>query len=252
MMIKRNALESGNKIYALFALIFIFNTAMFAQTKTPLENNDYSRMSELDEKPDFPGGIMEFYKYVHDNYQTPKVQGLAGKIYMSFIIQKDGSLADIKVLRDIGYGTGQEAIRVIQNSPKWIPGKRKGETVRVLYTLPITIQSDEKFIEKVYSVGEVFEKPKYPGGLQNFYIDISKHFKTPEKEGLKGKIIIGFVIEKDGSVLETKILKDIGYGTGEEAMRSIKLIKKWIPGKLKDGNAVRTAYSLPISVQEVE
>ena len=116
--------------------------------------------------------------------------------------------------------------------------------------MPINIQLTEKFIEKVYAVEEVTEKPKYPGGLQNFYIDISKHFKSPEKEGLKGKIVIGFIIEKDGSVVETKILKDIGYGTGEEAMRSIKLIKKWIPGKLEDGTFVRTAYSLPISEQE--
>lgn len=248
-MIRRNDLESGIKIYVLFALIFIFNTAMFAQTEAPLETKNYRNMSELDEKPDFPNGIEEFYKFIRVNYQTPKIQGLAGKIYMTFIIEKDGSLSDIKVLRDIGYGTGKEAIRVLQNCPKWIPGKYKGEIVRVLYALPITIQSTEKFIEKMYSVAEVFEKPKYPGGLQNFYKDLSKQFKTPEKEGLKGQLVIGFVIEKDGSVVETKILKDIGYGTGEEAMRVIKLVKKWIPGKLENGIAVRTAYSLPITIQ---
>ena len=250
-MIKKNALESVSKIYPLFALILTFNTAMFAQTEAPLENNNYCIMSELDEKPDFPGGIMEFYKFIRDNYQTPKVKGLAGKIYITFIIEKDGSLADIKNLRDISYGTGQEAIRVIQNSPKWIPGKRKGETVRVLYTLPITIQSDDKFIEKVYSLEEVFEKPTYPGGLQSLYKGISRLFRTPQIDGIKGELVVGFVIEKDGSITEPRILKDIGYGTGEEAMRTVKLFKKWIPGKLKDGTPVRTSYSMPITIQSV-
>ncbi|WP_431245068.1 energy transducer TonB [Flavobacterium sp. P21] len=136
-----------------------------------------------------------------------------------------------------------------QNSPKWIPGKLKGENVRVLYALPITITASEKLLGKVYSIAEVFEKPTYPGGLQNFYIDISKHFKSPEKVGLKGKIVIGFVIEKDGSIIEAAILKDLGYGTGEEALRTIKLVKKWNPGKLKDGAMVRTAYSLPLTIQ---
>ena len=238
------------KLVSIISFLMMFlSLEIKSQTEIPSQAKN---ISELDEKPDFPGGIQEFYKYIRDNYQTPKVQGLAGKIYMTFIIEKDGSLSDIKVLRDIGYNTGKEAIRILQNSPKWIPGKYKGEAVRVSYSLPINIQSTEKFVEKVYTVAEVFEKPKYPGGLQNFYIDISKHFKSPEKVGLKGKLIVGFVIEKDGSVVETTILKDIGYSTGEEAMRVIKLVKKWIPGKLEDGTAVRTAYSLPITVQSAD
>ncbi|WP_165830130.1 energy transducer TonB [Flavobacterium hydrophilum] len=233
----------------LFLLIVFISAAIKAQTQVPDTNKDYHHMSELDEKPDFPGGMQGFYDFIGANYQTPKVQGLAGKIYVTFIIEKDGSLADIKVLRDIGYGTGKEAIRVLQSCPKWIPGKYKGEPVRVLYSLPINIKATEKPEERIYSESEVFERPAYPGGLQNFYIDISKHFKTPEKEGLKGQLVIGFVIEKDGSIGKITILKDIGYGTGEEAMRCIKLIKNWTPGKLKDGTAVITAYSLPFTIQ---
>lgn len=248
-MIKGNYLKASSKTYVLFVLIFIFSAAAFAQTGAPQIANNYKMMPELDEKPDFPGGIQEFYKFIGANYKTPKVQGLAGRVYVTFIVEKDGSLADIKVLRDIGYGTGEEAIRVLQNSPKWTPGKYKGEPVRAMYSLPITINNAGKLEEKIYSIKEVAEKPAYPGGLQNFYIDLSKQFKTPEKEGLKGQLIIGFIIEKDGSVAETKILKDLGYGTGEEAVRCIKLVKNWIPGKLENGTAVRTAYSLPITIQ---
>jgi hypothetical protein len=95
----------------------------------------------ITEKPDFPGGIMEFYKFVGNNFKTPEQPNLKGKVYITFIIEKDGSISDVKNIRDIGFGTGDEAVRVIKSSPKWIPGKMNGEPVRVMYSLPITIQS---------------------------------------------------------------------------------------------------------------
>ena len=71
----------------------------------------------------------------------PEVQGFKGKLIVSFIIETDGRLSDIKVLKDLGYGTSEEAIRVLQSSPKWIPGKQNGKPVRVAYSLPINIHS---------------------------------------------------------------------------------------------------------------
>mgnify|MGYP003411423114 CR=1 FL=1 len=70
-------------------------------------------------------------------------EGLKGKVFVSFVVEKDGSLTDIKVIRDIGYGTGKEAIRVLKQCPKWNPGEQNGKKVRVLYSLPINIQSAE-------------------------------------------------------------------------------------------------------------
>ena len=66
---------------------------------------------------------------------------LKGKVYVKFVIEADGNLSNFKVLRDIGYGTTEEAIRVLKLSPKWTPGKVNGEPVRTQYGLPITIQS---------------------------------------------------------------------------------------------------------------
>ncbi|MFV8354383.1 energy transducer TonB [Flavobacterium sp. XS2P14] len=87
----------------------------------------------ITEKPDFPGGIMEFYKFVGNNFKTPEQPNLKGKVYITFIIEKDGSISDVQNIRDIGFGTGDEAVRVIKSSPKWIPGKMNGEPVRVMY-----------------------------------------------------------------------------------------------------------------------
>ena len=103
--------------------------------------NEVYNTAGITEKPDFPGGIMEFYKFVGNNFKTPEQPNLKGKVYITFIVEKDGSLSDIKNIRDIGFGTGEEAIRVLKMCPKWIPGKMNGVPVRVMYSLPITIQS---------------------------------------------------------------------------------------------------------------
>ncbi|CAN1566724.1 TonB, C-terminal [Flavobacteriaceae bacterium] len=108
-----------------------------------VDDNNIYNTAGIEVKPDFPGGMAKFYKYVGNNYRTPEEEGLAGKVYVTFVVEKDGSLTDIKVVRDIGYGTGKEAIRVLKSCPKWNPGEQNGKKVRVLYSLPITIQSAE-------------------------------------------------------------------------------------------------------------
>lgn len=105
------------------------------------EDNNIYNTAGIEVKPDFPGGIDKFYKFVGKNYQVPEEEGLKGKVFVSFVVEKDGSLTDIKVIRDIGYGTGKEAIRVLKSCPKWTPGEQNGKKVRVLYSLPINIQS---------------------------------------------------------------------------------------------------------------
>lgn len=107
------------------------------------EDNAIYNTAGIEVKPDYPGGLEKFYKFVGKNFQVPDEEGLKGKVFVTFVVEKDGSLTDIKVIRDIGYGTGKEAIRVLKSCPKWNPGEQNGKKVRVLYSLPITIQSAE-------------------------------------------------------------------------------------------------------------
>jgi beta-lactamase regulating signal transducer with metallopeptidase domain len=98
----------------------------------------------ITEKPEYPGGIGEFYKFVGDTFKISKeayANKLQGKVYVTFIVEKDGSLSDFKILRDIGFGTGEEVIRVLKQCPNWIPGKMNEEPVRTMYSLPIQIQT---------------------------------------------------------------------------------------------------------------
>jgi hypothetical protein len=92
-----------------------------------------------DVRPTFPGGIQAFYDFVAKNYKMPEVKDLKGRVFIKFIVEADGSLSEIESVRDIGHGTGEEAVRVLKLSPNWIPGEENGKPVRVQYSLPISI-----------------------------------------------------------------------------------------------------------------
>ena len=127
----------------LFLGLFIFGSSItFGQEKSPEKSiQSQERIySGHEAKPDFPGGIQAFYTFVGNNFRMPDVKDAKGKVIIIFTVEKDGSLTDIKSIRDIGYGTGEEAVRVLKLSPKWIPGEIDGKPVRVSYSLPITIQ----------------------------------------------------------------------------------------------------------------
>lgn len=94
----------------------------------------------VENDPEFPGGMDALYKYLAQNIKYPQLardNGITGKVYVTFVVEKDGSIANPKVLRDIGGGCGQEAIRVVKSMPKWSPGKQRGKAVRVQFNLPV-------------------------------------------------------------------------------------------------------------------
>ncbi len=110
------------------------------ETTTTQDNEIYS-LGEVSDKPSYPSGIEEFYKFFSTNYKVPGDFKGNGKIYITFMVETDGSLSEFKILRDLGFGTGEEAIRVLKISPKWIPGKEDGKDVRMQFSLPIAIQA---------------------------------------------------------------------------------------------------------------
>lgn len=106
------------------------------------ENNTPVIVAVLDKLPEFPGGIKKFYDYVGREFEKPEIDETVN-VLMSFVIEKDGTMTDIKVLRNPGYGLDKEAIRVLKSlRTKWEPGYKNGKPVRVLYTLPIKVTRD--------------------------------------------------------------------------------------------------------------
>ena len=97
--------------------------------------------SEVETSSQPVGGFDTFFKFIGNNYKVPEEEGLRGRVYISFIVENDGSLSNFKILRDIGFGTGAEAIRVLKLAPKWNPAKIKDKSVRCSYALPISLES---------------------------------------------------------------------------------------------------------------
>ena len=94
----------------------------------------------VENDPEFPGGAEALYKYLAQNIKYPQLareNNITGRVYVTFVVEKDGSVTGVRVLRDIGGGCGQEAIRVVKSMPKWTPGKQRGKNVRVQYNLPV-------------------------------------------------------------------------------------------------------------------
>ena len=214
------------------------------------ENDDIKVFKSPEIKSEFPGGQGAFFKFVSKNFVIPENAGESVKVFVTFIIEKDGSLSDIKVLRDTGYGTGKEALRVLKTSPKWKPAMNNGKFVRSEYMFPISIlnrkdaKSDDNII---YNTAGVDVKPDFPGGLAAFYKFVDDNFVQKSDPKIDGKIFVTFIIEKDGSLTDIKIIRDVGYGTSAETLRVLKLSPKWNPAE-KDFKKVRVLYSLPLII----
>ncbi len=131
----------GKNLKEKFSFTEIYNEGVFISGISTDENNTKYPYKEFTTKPVPAKGMSDFYSHIQKNYRTPKVQGLKGKVYITFVIDKDGSITNIRVLRDVGYGTGIEAIRVIASYEKWIPGKTRGLPAKASYSLPVNIQS---------------------------------------------------------------------------------------------------------------
>ncbi|WNM18855.1 energy transducer TonB [Flavobacterium capsici] len=103
-----------------------------------------SKTNEVDKLPSYPGGINNFYQYVANNFKNPDLEtGSTVSVLVAFVVEKDGTISNIRVIRNSGYGTDKEAIRVLSAlKTKWNPGIKNGEKVRTEFTLPIKVRFD--------------------------------------------------------------------------------------------------------------
>ena len=220
----------------------------------------------VEQMPQYTGGEQAMMKYVAENIKYPqaaKDKNISGRVFVGFVIEKDGSVSNVKVVRGIGGGCDEEAARVIKEMPKWKPGMQKGKPVRVNYMMPIFFKLDDgqpaKTVKKekasnpdmtpdkngVYQIVE--EMPQFPGGEKGMMEFVTKNIAYPQEardKEIEGRVFVRFVIEKDGSVSDVKVAKGIGGGCDEEAVRVVKAMPKWIPGK-QDDKPVRVSYTMP-------
>ena len=122
---------------SVMAILLMVNTNAMAQNKEVATDKVLEKAEVM---PEFPGGEQAMMKFVAENVQYPeeaKEKEISGRVLVGFIVEKDGSIADVKVVKGIGGGCDEEAVRVVKAMPKWKPGMDKGKPVRVHYMLPL-------------------------------------------------------------------------------------------------------------------
>ena len=203
--------------------------------------------------PTFPGGDKGFGTYLAKNVKYPaeaRNKSVQGRVIATFVVEKDGSLSGVKIVRGIGSGADEEALRVLKASPKWHPGLQNGKPVRVQYSVPISfalaVETDKENKSELFT--EVERVPAFPGGWEAFEKYLARTLKYPaqaRKNKTEGRVIVMFVVEKDGSLTNVHVARGIGDGADEEAVRVISASPKCVAGD-QNGHKVRVQYSVPI------
>ena len=178
---------------------------------TPDPNKAYD---VVDEMPQFPGGPYALFEFISKNIQYPKEAedaNLQGRVIVSFVVEKDGSVSNAKVVRPIDPLLDAEALRVVNSMPKWIPGKQNGEAFRVKYTIPVTFRveggikgADDPLVQKTtaYLAGYYAAKNGLPPTPKTLILVDGKEVSYDELEKIKGESIDHMDVLKDKSAIE--------------------------------------------------
>ena len=275
MMNKKRTRTAGRIKYALFAplaaALLIASNISCTSTENQEANTEAiaSRAVEgevfrvVEEMPEFVGGMAECMKYLaaNVNYPTEAIEkGIQGRVIVQMVVTKEGYIADTKIARGIDPLLDTEALRVVSNMPNWKPGKQRGQAVNVMYTLPVmfrlggdadkkeaSTQTEAKVDENgIHQVCE--EMPEFPGGMRECMNWLGKNVNYPataQEKGIQGRVIIQFVVERDGSITEPKVVRGVDPDLDKEALRVVSAMPNWKPGKHK-GEVVRVKYTLPV------
>lgn len=233
------------------------------------------------------GGLDSFYGYLSATIDFTKVP-IGGNAIIGFVLDEKGKMNHIKVAFADNTDAEKAITAALLKADKWDVSNQKSKPLFICYKIKLYFSenkvkglaktmwfkddvpdipiAEDEFEQSesvaitpapktsdpsnntIYNSASIEVKPEYPGGMMAFYSFIAKKYKVPRVAGLKGKVIIAFVVEKDGSLADLKILRDIGYGTGEEAIRVLKLCERWKPA-MQNGLPVRCSYQLPINIE---
>ena len=243
------------------ALILTVILAVFACSSIYAQQQQEAvPMSVVDEKPTFQGQpAAAFANWVYSQMKYPEQaikENLAGRVAIKFTISKSGDLKDITVLRGAHPILDAEALRAVSTSPKWEPGKVKGEPVNVTYIFPVIFkmhkESEPAAVFDMEVIPAEFNSPyKKDGEKRRSSVEFTKWIfltmnypKEARMNWIMGKAKVAFDILEDGTVDNVRIVKSAHPLLDEELVRVVKLSPAWKPATRHD-KPVRTTYTLP-------
>ncbi len=252
---------NGKPVKCLYGTTYEF----LLTPRPPVVHEEGAPFVVVEEMPQFPGGDSLLLDYIAKNTKYPdeeKDRGIQGRVIVRFCITSKGSIDRVTVLKGVSPALDAEAIRVVSTLPEFKPGKQGGEPVDVWYMVPITFalaENGEKAGSKVQPSQPPpppppppagYDKvPVFRGGEKALYKFIESHLVYPDKAreaAISGKVYIRFAINPDGSVGDVSVIKGINPEMDAEAIRVIKLLPAWKPGKL-DGKPVIVSYPLTVT-----
>ena len=217
----------------------------------------------VEQMPEFPnGGMAGLMQYLSQNIRYPeaaKKAGTQGRVTVQFVVEKDGSISNVSILRGVEPDLDKEAVRAISEMPKWKPAMQRGETVRVKYTVPVMFRLDNKAEEVVVvsrkaqadesGAYEVVEQmPEFPGGFAEMMKYLANNIKYPSeahKNGTQGRVTVQAIIDTEGCVTNTRVIKGADPYLDAEAIRVVSSMPKWSPG-MQDGKPVNVKFTIPV------
>ena len=141
------------KALIIGAVLVVLVTAASAQSVDTANHAEDILFVEYEEDPEFPGGLEALHKFIEDNMQYPQMAAencIGGRVYVQFEVDTDGTVLNPKILRDIGGGCGEEALRIVRLMPKWKPGRFYGKVVKTTFNLPIFFDKKKHCIPLIH------------------------------------------------------------------------------------------------------
>jgi TonB family protein len=238
--------------------LFLFTCTCVSAQQKPVEPSPEKVYVYAEQMPEFPGGQDSLMHFLSGNIRYPAEafkNNQSGISYISFVVDTLGRITDPQTVKSAAPALDAEAIRVISTMPNWKPGKQNGRNVRVKFTLPIRFQfqtEDQVFVPVTgvsnNNLQPSDEQPEFPGGVQAMLQYLVANIKYPheaKQDQIEGLSVISFIVNPDGALSDYKIVKRLGYGTDQEAIRVLQTMPLWKPGK-RNGKPVRVKYTLPI------
>jgi len=227
-------------------------------------------------KRGFPGGYTAWLNYLKANAKfSPEaaIKGHSSYIEVSFNVSETGEIKNAKIGKGLDATSDKEALRLTNKMPKWIPILNDGKPTAMLIHMEIELKPDPNNanlppiatfsgismgpLPTISVSGEdkplmiVEQNPEFQGGYEGLFKYLAVNLRYPEAAktyGIQSTVFVSFVVDKTGKVSNIKILRGIGYGCDEEAIRVVSEMPKWIPGR-QNGQAVPVVFQIPIKFQ---
>ncbi len=234
----------------IFRCLFFFIACLLILSSGYAQSEAISNDTAMEQIPIFEGGndkLLNFINYYMIYPKTALYDSIEGKVVVSFMIDKKGTMKDIMISKSVYPSLDSEAIRVVrlmsQVLPKWKPGRHEARAISMKDSLEVNFNVN--IYERANNIHHGDREPTPAFDLNRFLNDNLKYPQNSKEKGIEGSVLIKFVISEDGSLSGLKVIKSVDVEMDLEALRLIRMMPKWNPA-IQNGHPVKVYFTLPV------